>query len=208
MSGTPPVRREGDQLRGELLAAASRLSAGPRPVAIPSLRAVARECSVSAAAVYRHFPSQNALTWAVLKDEYYRFEATLLDIDDPAADPLTRLRALSLGYVGWGLDNPGIYQLLFESAEQLDPDAAYHGATNELYRRLDALLDALELGRAPDGIDARALAGERLMAGLHGVVSLAIHKSGQRWTVPIEHLVDGFLPPATNPKHGGATLPP
>lgn len=189
-----PARREGDQLRGELLAAASRLVSGPRPVAVPSLRAVARECSVSAAAVYRHFPSQNALTWAVLKQEYQRFEATLLRIDDPAAGPRARLRALSLGYVRWGLENPGPYQLLFESAEQLDPEAAYHGAENELNRRMHELLDALDLPTRQDGVSARMVAAERLSAGLHGIVSLAIHKKEQRWTVPIEDLVDGFLP--------------
>ena len=194
MSSSSPVRREGDQLRGELLAAASRLSAGPRPVAVPSLRAVARECSVSAAAVYRHFPSQSALTWAVLKDEYYRLEATLLEIDDPAADPIVRLRTLALGYVSWGLENPGIYQLLFESAEQLDPDAAYHGAENELYRRMYELLDALDLPWPPGGVSARMLAAERLMAGLHGIVSLAIHRNGQRWTIPLDRLIDEFLP--------------
>lgn len=194
MSGSVPVRREGDQLRGELLAAAARLSAGPRPVAVPSLRAIARECSVSAAAVYRYFPSQSALTWAVLKDEYYRFEAILLDIDDPTADPLTRLRTLSLAYVSWGLENPGSYQLLFESAEQLAPEAAYHGATNDLYRRMYALLDALDLPQEPEGVSARMLVAERLMAGLHGIVSLAIHRSGERWTVPLERLIDCFLP--------------
>ncbi|UDF12270.1 TetR/AcrR family transcriptional regulator [Antiquaquibacter oligotrophicus] len=188
------ARREGDQLRGELLAAAAALASGPHPVAIPSLRAVARACSVSAAAVYRHFPSQHALMHAVLQEEYGRFERVVLAQDDPNGSPRARLRALSLAYVRWGLDNPGMYQLLFESADQLPPEAAFHSASTELYDRMFALIDALDLSIRTAHRTPRDVAVDRLAIGLHGIVSLAIHKAGTRWTVPIEELVEDFLP--------------
>lgn len=191
---SPTTRREGDQLRGELLAAAAALAVGPHPVAIPSLRAVARACSVSAAAVYRHFPSQHALMHALLQEEYGRFERLVLAQDDPDSHPRDRLRALSLAYVRWGLEHPGMYQLLFESADQLPPEAAFHSASNELYDRMFALIDALNLTTRTAHRSPRDVAVDRLAIGLHGIVSLAIHKAGTRWTVPVEELVEDFLP--------------
>lgn len=193
-TGTSPARREGDQLRGELLAAASQLASGPRPVAIPSLRAVARACNVSAAAVYRHFPSQHALTHAVLEAEYGRFEATVLGDDDLEAPPLDRLRALALAYVRWGLANPGMYQLLFESADQLAPEAAFHNAESELYSRMFALIDAVGPTTGTATRSAREVAVDRIAIGLHGIVSLAIHKAGERWTTPLAELIEDYLP--------------
>lgn len=189
-----PARREGDQLRGELLAAAAALASGPHPVAIPSLRAVARACDVSAAAVYRHFPSQHALMHALLREEFGRVERLVLSQDDPDAPPRDRLRALALAYARWGLENPGMYQLLFESADQLPPEAAYHAASTELYDRMFALIDALELTERTPSRTPRDVAVDRLAIGLHGIVSLAIHKAGTRWTVPLEELVEDFLP--------------
>ena len=122
--GPGRARREGDQLREELLASAAALAAGPRPVAVPSLRAVARACGVSATAVYRHFPSQSALTRAVLVAEHAAFVRAVLAADDASADPASRLRRLAAGYVAWGTTHPGPYQLLFESADQLGEDWA------------------------------------------------------------------------------------
>ena len=191
---TAAARREGDQLRRELLDAAAELASSPRSVAIPSLRAVARACSVSPAAVYRHFPSQHSLTRALLKEQYGRFERLVLEQDDPATSPRDRLRALSMAYVRWGLANPGMYQLVFESADQLPPQAAYHAASTELYERIFALIDMLELTARTATRTPRDVAVDRLAIGLHGIVSLAIHKAGERWTVPLEELVEEFLP--------------
>lgn len=192
--GARRPRREGDQLRGELLEAASSLVAGPRPVTVPSLRAVARACEVSATAVYRHFPSQSALTRAVLVAEHAAFTAAVLGADDPAAEPAQRLHRLALGYVRWGLANPGPYQLLFESADQLGADWAVIGAADEVTARLTAVLSALA---ALDGQHPSAspeVVGERLWTRLHGMVSLRVHKPDQAWAsgtdTEVAHLLE------------------
>lgn len=185
-------RREGDQLRGELLAAATSLVAGPRAVAVPSLRAVARACGVSATAVYRHFPSQSALTRAVLLAEHAAFVRAVLAADDRAAPPAARLRQLAAGYVRWGLDNPGPYQLLFESADQLGADWAVLGASDEVTERLTEVVATLAKGGAP--ATSPEVAGERLWTRLHGLVSLRVHKPGHAWATDpdteVAHLLD------------------
>ena len=179
---TGPVtteRRAGDQLRWELLSAAADLAAAPRPVAIPSLRAVARACDVSASAVYRHFPSQAALTRALLMRQRDALDAAILEGDDPAQDPAARLRRLARAYVRWGLANPGMYQLLFESANQLDPDSRLPDAADRAMQ-LGYDLIAKIASTGDDDSDPIA-AAERLWFGLHGIVSLRLHKPDLPW---------------------------
>ena len=162
------TRREGDQLRGELLAAATRLAAGPRPVAIPSLRAIARACEVSAAAVYRHFPSQAHLNRALLEQVHAAFEQAVLGHDDASRSAPERLCAMARAYVRWGLAHPGMYQLLFESKDQLDEDSAIDDVADQL----------MPLGAELLGGEAQV---ERLWTGLHGIVSLRLHKPRAPW---------------------------
>lgn len=181
-AGVSAIRREGDQLRGELLRAAAMLAATPRPVAIPSLRAVARACDVSAAAVYRHFPSQSALTRALLATENHALEAALLHDDDPAQAPRQRLRRLGREYVRWGLTHPGMYQLLFESFDQLDADSAL-GDISDAVMDLTRVLVAALPGISPTEVGLQA---ERLWSGVHGIVSLRIHKPGHPWLTDAE----------------------
>ncbi|WP_250000999.1 TetR/AcrR family transcriptional regulator [Actinoplanes sp. M2I2] len=196
-SAAKRTRREGDQLRGELLQAAAALAAGPRPVAIPSLRAVARACDVSAAAVYRHFASQGALTKALLTAQYEVFESAVLHDDDPGEDAGNRLRRLARAYVRWGLANPGMYQLLFESADQLGDDAGLGDMSHAVTELVENLLYAWHASREMTITRAEAACHtERLWFGLHGIASLHIHKPGQHWqTEPeeeAERLVDIF----------------
>ncbi|WP_430782930.1 TetR/AcrR family transcriptional regulator [Actinoplanes sp. G11-F43] len=169
----PKARREGDQLRGELLAAATELASAPRPVTIPSLRAIARACDVSATAVYRHFPSQADLNRALLLRVHAAFEESVLDHDDPTLTGPERLRAMARAYVNWGLAQPGMYQLLFESKDQLDEESSISDVADRL------LPLAAELLGGEDEV-------ERLWTGLHGIVSLRLHKPHTVWRYDAE----------------------
>ncbi|MEY2847516.1 MAG: hypothetical protein RI885_181, partial [Actinomycetota bacterium] len=63
-------RGTGSRLRAALVAAAADLLLSPQPLTPPSLRAVARACAVSPAAVYLHFASQQALLTAVVDAQF------------------------------------------------------------------------------------------------------------------------------------------
>lgn len=188
-------RREGDQLRHELLAAATALAVSPRPVVIPSLRAVARACGVSPTAVYRHFASQGALTRAVLTAELQAFERAVLTADDPGREPVERLRDLAHAYAVWGVGNPGLYQLLFESADQLEREWASVEPSAELVARTTELLEAHAAAGRP-AAPGPVPAAEHLWTSLHGLVSLRIHKPAHPWVTglagSVDHLLRGF----------------
>lgn len=153
-------------------------------MAVPSLRAVAQACGVSPTAVYRHFASQEDLIGAVLASEHEVFERAVLAADDPGAPPEERLRQLVGAYARWGLANPGVYQVLFETGEQLRAGAAVAGASDQLVGHVSALVAAHRGSAATDA--GAALAGERLWRAAHGLVSLRIHKPDHPWLTDLE----------------------
>ncbi len=179
----PNARGEGDQLRRDLVDAASRLLLSPQKIALPSLRAVARACSVSPAAVYLHFASQQALISAVIDAQLEQLSVYIQNRIQPRETPSDRLHALAAGYVEWGLAHAGGYQILFESADQFGIPP--HADDDD---RWDLIRDAAALLVAAGGIgpaDASVVA-LRLWAALHGIVSLRLHKSDIVWPTTVE----------------------
>jgi AcrR family transcriptional regulator len=159
-------------LRADLVAAAVQMLAQPQPVAVPSLRSIARACKVAPSAVYWHFPSEADLRSAVLNAEYASMVRAVEEaLDGPAAgeDPLV---VAGDAYIDWALAHPGAYQLLFESGDELPPTRAPHGP------RLQARI--VELARRVDP-GAAFPAALLLWSGWHGIVSLRLHKSEWDW---------------------------
>ena len=191
MAREPNARGTGEQLREQLVAAASELLLSPQSVALPSLRAVARACSVSPAAIYLHFDSAQALTVAVLDAQLDDME-NAITASMPVGDPRVRLAALGSAYADWGLSHPGAYQLVFESADRLElPDRAHERWS--LIEEATRLI--VEVSGIPEA-EASVLA-VRLWALLHGMVSLRIHKPHLPWAsveVEIEESLVRLVP--------------
>ncbi|MEV6843524.1 TetR/AcrR family transcriptional regulator [Actinoplanes sp. NPDC051411] len=162
-----------DHLYDDLLAAAIQLASSRLSLAIPSLRAVARACDVSATAVYRHFASQSDLNRAVLLAVDSSFVGAVTSADDPGRAPRERLRLLAYAYLGWGLANPGLYQLRFESADQLGDDHVHTDGADMLLAQIGELIRA--------SATASPVTATDLWAGMHGLTSLRVHKPGHRW---------------------------
>ncbi|MGW5136202.1 TetR/AcrR family transcriptional regulator [Streptomyces sp. NPDC004135] len=162
----------GRDLRAELVAAAVAALAKPQPVAVPSLRSIARACSVAPSAVYWHFPSEADLRSAVLDAEYASLIEAVEAALDTAAEGADRLVVAGDAYIAWALEHPGAYQLLFESGDELPATRAAHGP--RLQRRI------VDLARRVDP-DAPFAAALLLWSVWHGVVSLRLHKNEWDW---------------------------
>jgi AcrR family transcriptional regulator len=175
-------RGEGDQLRADLIRAATDLLVAPQLVAPPSLRAIARQVGVSPSGVYLHFASQEDLLAAVIEAQYEELSAALAASDRLTADPTARLVSMARAYVRWGLAHPGAYQLLFESADAL-PDGPPPADRGDLLMDTVALL--VRATGTANGAKARAVA-MRIWVALHGLVSLRIHKPHASWPATAE----------------------
>lgn len=146
--------------------------AQPQPVAVPSLRSIARACRVAPSAVYWHFPSEADLRSAVLDAEYTSLISTVEAALDSASDTADRLVVAGDAYIAWALEHPGAYQLLFESDDELPATRAAHGP--RLQQRI------VELAHRVDP-KAPFTAALLLWSAWHGVVSLRLHKAEWDW---------------------------
>ena len=115
--------RHGD-LRRALLQASIELIESDGLSAL-SLREVARRVGVTHGAPYHYFPDRAALLRAVADEGFTLLGDTMTTEVSSAADPLAELLACGLGYVRFGIDNPGLFRLMFRpELTGIEPDNA------------------------------------------------------------------------------------
>jgi len=80
-----------------------------------SLRAIARELSITAPAIYNYFPDRDALVTALTIDAFTSFGDVQLTARDsvPPEQLLERFHVIGVAYRSWALRSPQRYQLIF-----------------------------------------------------------------------------------------------
>ena len=180
----PNRRGEGELLRGELLAAATRLlERGGRDTEL-TLRAVAREAGVSAPSVYPHFADLDELVLELVATHLADLAAALRRADNRAtrahdADPAERLAAVARAYVRWGLSHPGPYTVVFEGRALRQLSTEQEAAMTRDSGLLDEVA-ALVAAQVPAPADPE-VAALALWTSLHGLVALRLSKPAFPW---------------------------
>lgn len=105
-----------EQMRGAILEAARAHLAEHGAVGL-SLRAVARDVGMVSSAVYRYFPSRDALLTALIIDAYDSLGAAVeaAEARVPRDDLMGRWRAISVTTRRWALADPHQYALVYGS---------------------------------------------------------------------------------------------
>lgn len=102
-----------------------------------SLRRVAREVGVSQAAPYGHFKDKQALMLAVCAAGYERFAMRMREEAENVTGP-AYIAALGRGYIFFALENPALFQLMFdEERTGMPADAFVDPVFSEGYKMLD-----------------------------------------------------------------------
>ena len=138
-----------------------------------SLRAVARGAGVSSAAPYRHFPDKVSLLAAVAADGFRDLSRCMAEAADAAAastPPADRFRALGLGYIRFGLDNPAVLRLMFGAEIECKDD--YPELAETARNTFATLADTTEslVGGAGQRARSGALAAWSLVHGLSNLL--------------------------------------
>lgn len=112
---TAPTRRE--RLRtatlSEIKDGARRLLVTGGPDAI-SLRAIARDMGMTAAAIYRYFPSLEALVGTLAGDLFEELTERLRTVRDGAGtDPVDQLTVMARALRTWSVEHPAEFGLIF-----------------------------------------------------------------------------------------------
>jgi AcrR family transcriptional regulator len=183
---------EGARLRDELIAAAGRLLATDSDVDSLSLRAVAREAGVAAPSVYLHFASKEALLKAVVGAHFTALQQAIETAVASGHDPASRLLAGCLAYCRYAMEQPGSYQLLFNTPrpDLKDPDFAGTSGAAAFQTLVDGVAASIAAGVARPG-DPFRIATD-IWSGLHGTASLRRATRGFPWP-PLDEQVRGIL---------------
>ncbi len=99
--------------REDLCEVAAGLFARDGYEAVP-MRAIASELGVSAMTPYRYFENKGAIYREVRSRAFVRFGERVEAAAVGESEPLNRLRALFRAYLGFALDEPGAYRIMFE----------------------------------------------------------------------------------------------
>jgi AcrR family transcriptional regulator len=151
-------------LRRALVEAAERILENEGPSAL-SLRAVAREAGVSAAAPYHHFKDKNELLAAIAQEGFELLAKAMSAAAEGEGDPRARLNALGVAYVCFARDNPALYTLMYSSARDRDQRAG--GPFG--------LVKAAMVAAGAEGLDAADLELAQIAAwcAAHGLAEMA-----------------------------------
>jgi len=130
------------------------------------LREVARAVGVSASAPYRHFENRQALLAAVAREGFIQFDAHLRAAGkDWPADQ--QLEVMGRAYIGFALDHPQLFRLMFSPLVSKDANPALMEAARAAYESLAALA-------APQNPEARREATVSTWALVHGLAVLLL----------------------------------
>jgi len=166
-----------------------------------SLREVARRSGVSPAAPAHHFGDAEGLLTAVATVAFDGLTAALRSGDERGgSDPLARLREQGLGYVGFALQYPGRFGLMFRSgAPAVRKDEALERSAHAAFAALEEGVRLLLGVPAPAPLSAAHW--HVLLATwsvVHGFAHLAL--AGQ-----FDHVAQGALAAEGSAGSGGAT---
>ncbi len=181
-------RGEGDQLRDDLLAAASDLLAEHGTIAKVSLRAVASRTGVSPTAVYRHFDSHDELMTESVLWCWRELDGALGEAVD-GEDPFACFQRMGDAYLQFAMDEPGRYKVLF-SPDLMDlPQVKEMGLL--VFTKLVSLVERM-LAASHDDRDAFFVASQ-IHSWMHGIIGLCVHEGHEDHPFPsAEELLDSL----------------
>ncbi|MFD7160086.1 TetR/AcrR family transcriptional regulator [Kribbella sp. NPDC059898] len=176
----------------EIKAAARRLLVSGGTSAV-GLRAVARELGLTPPALYRYFPSHEALISALIADLYDELTTALMSLQAGDIDLSNRLYLLANGLRDWALAHPAEFGLVFGTAVP-NPEDDEHEVTpghqaamrfGGLFKELVAQIWHQKPFPHPADAELGTVLVEQLTAEsehFHGMPAGAIYLSLNYWT--------------------------
>ncbi|WP_199432624.1 TetR/AcrR family transcriptional regulator [Qaidamihabitans albus] len=154
--------------RQRLIASATALLTDEGVEAV-TLRRIAREAGVSHGAPLRHFAGRAELLSAVATTGFAELRRRGENL--PGSAPRERLLAACRAYLGFALDNPAMFELMFrhDLIDAAEPELA--STNTAAFDHLSELVGAAQRDGWRAGTDRRLLTAS-LWAALHGLAEL------------------------------------
>ncbi|WP_069160390.1 TetR/AcrR family transcriptional regulator [Nocardia altamirensis] len=164
------ARGQGSALRHEIVRATIALIDEVDLESEVTLRSIARAASVSAPAIYAHFPDRDAVLESVTETSWEEIVRAIVANSDQAVEPRDRLMRGCVAYIEFAQRHPLRYTLMTLRA----------GATSGAHDALDVLTGALARCRGGETDDSGVIAAG-LSAALHGMAMMNRMQSSAPW---------------------------
>ena len=144
---THPKHLPADERRAVTVEAVVELAGSVNPSEITTA-AIAKHMNVTQGALFRHFPSKDAIWRAVME---WMAERLLGRIDRAAQgidSPVAALRAMFMSHVEFVIEHPGVPRMMFGELQRAEASPAKDMARTLIRRYGDRLRALLERGKA------------------------------------------------------------
>ena len=150
-----------DERRLVTVEAVGALAATQNPSDITTT-AIAKHMHLTQGALFRHFPSKDAIWQAVMEWVAERLLARIDRAAEGVASPLAAMRAMFMSHVDFVVEHPGVPRMIFGELQRAEPTAAKRMVQTLIGRYAERLRARIEQGKAngeiaPD-IDTQAAA--------------------------------------------------
>ena len=172
----PSKRIPAAERRAVTVEAVINLAGSQNPSEITTA-AIAKHMNVTQGALFRHFPSKEAIWEAVME---WVAERLLARIDDSARgidSPLAAMEAMFMSHVGFAAEHPGVPRMVFSELQRAEQTPAKRMVQTLLQRYGKRLLGLIEKGKASGELSASldAEAAATLFIGtIQGLVMQAL----------------------------------
>lgn len=209
-------RGSGDQLKDEILDAATDLLLETGHAKSVSIRSVAQRVGVTPPSIYLHFADKDALLDAVCSRYFEKLDEEMQRVAVGQPSALEVLRAQGLAYVRFAIENPELYRIATMGEGRAGSDVDMTLNSSAFVHMRDSVESLMEQGLYPPG-DLTAAALELWAVG-HGVAALIIAKPYLPWgdveqfadrtlrAVCSGHIVSGLIGPDASPEETVAWL--
>lgn len=183
-------RGSGEQLREEILDAATDLLLEAGTAKEVSIRSVAQRVGVTPPSIYLHFADKDALLDAVCARYFEKLDEEMQSVAAGQPSTIEVLRAQGLAYVRFAMKTPELYRIatMGESRPGSDVDVALNSSA---FVHLRAAVEGLMAEGIYAQGDSTAMALE-LMTVAHGVAAMLISKPYLPWG-DVEDFADRVL---------------
>jgi TetR/AcrR family transcriptional regulator len=150
---TPSKHLPADERRAVTVEAVVELAGSVNPSEI-TLAAIAKHMNVTQGALFRHFPSKDAIWQAVME---WMAERLLSRIDRAARgieSPLESLRAMFMSHVEFVIEHPGVPRMMFGELQRAESSPAKRMAQTLIQRYAERIRALIEAGKASGEIAA------------------------------------------------------
>jgi AcrR family transcriptional regulator len=148
-----PKHLPADERRAATVEAVVALAAKQNPSDITT-SAIAKHMHLTQGALFRHFPSKEAIWQAVMEWVTTRLLARITRAAEAAPSPLAKLEAMFMAHVDFVAEHPGVPRMLFGELQRAEDSPAKQVARTLIGRYTQHLTQYIEAGKAGGELSA------------------------------------------------------